>query len=123
MIHIIKSYWNAMTLRNIDDNYFELVFESTNYGEEVHQYGLEDTGFTKLRKIKENIKNGYLYEVLANNYLYFVLKTSLTDEDDSDIYDWWIMSLPKFKTYYAPIFVVEPEYARLVYGLNYQMSI
>jgi hypothetical protein len=52
-----------------------------------------------------------------------VLKTSLTNEEDSDIYDWWIMSLPKFKTYYAPIFVVEPEYARLVYGLNYQMSI
>ena len=46
--------------------------------------------------------------------MYFVLECT---DDNVDIYDWNIISLPKFSVYHAPIFNVTLPNAYLVYGI------
>lgn len=56
-------------------------------------------------------KNGIEYTLIANNYLYFVL----TDED---IYDWGLISLPKFNTGHYPVFKSNYKNGQLIYGIG-----
>ena len=111
---------------NWDDLNIELINETLN------TYELSCTG-NKLNKLKTTLninldnfltfqekqtieKDGIEYNVLVNDYLYFILTDN--EEIEDGIYDWGIIAMPHFYVYRNPIFNITLDNCNTVFGIS-----
>ena len=115
---IITDTWEALDLREVDEEnkIFKLFSDNPLFYDIKEQFNVSTDALTQLHEkltCKYNRKN---YTLLLNNFLYFVLTKD-------EIYDWGIISLPRFTTYRNPIFNVTIPNGNLVYGISVETNI
>lgn len=117
---ITLSTWDYLDLQQLESDsgvrYFKLVSDNPlfyNLNEEFEINNEALTIFTEKKKCKCERKT---YTLLINNYLYFVLYKD-------QIYDWGVISLPKFMLYRNPIFNVTIPGGDLVYGISVETNL
>ena len=125
---LIKNYWNDIELVHcIDDDtpikgkhkdpnaYYFVECNNDKFWKGLSSISNKEE--IRLMNIKYNKKiDNNQYIIIANNYFYFVLK-------DEEIYDWNIVTLPRFESSGHPIFNITYPEGKLTYGISVDMSI
>lgn len=127
---LINTHWDDLEILPAN-NKNEIITEFNKDNEKIQHYKLTCTNkkfTTALKKIAniqdfssfiirdEFVKNTIEYTLIANNYLYFILH-------DEGIYDWGVVSLPRFNINHYPIFKVTYQNGQLTYGIGVDCNI
>ena len=127
---LIEKTWDELEIYPCDQNR-KRINNIQQYDKKIQHYRLSSSNKLFKSSIKkyaniedfdtfvirdEFIKNNIEYTLIANNYLYFVLS-------DEDIYDWGIISLPRFNTGNYPIFKSLYPTGQLTYGIGIDCNI
>lgn len=127
---LINTYWDQLEIYPVDMNGDRLIDIDIQKKQYKH-YKLDcqnKTFISNVKKIanREDLSmfvirqeftiNDIQYTLIANNHLYFVLS-------DYGIYDWGVISLPRFKTGNYPVFRVTYPNGQLTYGIGVDCNI
>lgn len=127
---LINTYWDQLEIYPVDMNGDRLIDIDIQKKQYKH-YKLDcqnKTFISNVKKIanREDLSmfvirqeftiNDIQYTLIANNHLYFVLS-------DQGIYDWGVISLPRFKTGNYPVFRVTYPNGQLTYGIGVDCNI
>ena len=127
---LITTYWDQLQiypadikgnkLLNIDlqkkqYQHYKLYSQNKKFSSAIKKFAnKEDFSMFVIRQ--QFTINDIQYTLIANNYLYFVLS-------DQGIYDWGVISLPRFKSGNYPVFKVTYPNGELTYGLGIDCNI
>ncbi len=125
---LIKTYWNNIELVHcIDDNtpikgkgkdsnvYYFIECNNDKFWKGLSAISNKEEIRLMNVKCSKTIDENQ-YTIIANNYFYFVLK-------NEEIYDWNIVTLPRFESTGHPIFNIAYPEGKLTYGISIDMSI
>ena len=123
MLNFIKGYWNIIDLRENASHGYDMVIEDPRFGDNLKAKGLDQYGFRSFDLVTQAYDGGYLYQVIANRYLYIVLKSKESNPDEIDIYDIGAICPLKYASHHALIYEVLIPESRELLGLNFRISL
>jgi hypothetical protein len=117
----IKSYWKSINLIQTHETEYKINVEDSRYGEYALSKGIDAIPYKLLNVIKTINYEGNEYQILANNYIYIVLKINLKS-DDVELYDIGKFIPLGFMTNTAPVFEITIPESKMLLGLNIFMK-
>lgn len=117
-----KFYWDKLNIEPIDEDnkMYQLTCEDPKYYKLLQTLKTNLDGITTFQEKQCIVLDDIEYNVLVNNYLYFIL----TDDPETDgIYDWGIVDMPHFATYRNPIFNITLPNCNTVFGVSIDTNI
>ena len=125
LMNIISVYKNSdkIELTEIAPNEYKIEFNESKIGQILRSKGLLDLPFRTFSISYQTSINGYYYQILINKFIYLVLKSSESDADDVEIYDYGIVSPLKFNYNHAPIFAITIPESKMLLGFAFDMEI
>ena len=120
--YLVKEFWNVINLQERPEGGFEMPFEDPKYKDRIKDKGLSDVGFSKLDVLSSTAVGKDVYQILANKYMYVVLK-SASGSEETDIYDFGVMCPLQYAPHKALIYEVTIPESRELMGLNLRLSL
>ena len=120
---VIKQNMRPISDIENNNNGYDMVIEDSRFGDEMKKKGLDTVRFRSLDAIGQAGDGDYIYQILANKYLYIVLKISANDPNDVEIFDIGPLCPMKYASHHALIYEVLIPESRELLGLNFRISI
>lgn len=125
----ISNNWDRFELKCIDnkEGTYDLIIQSPEFYKNMKDVLNIRSKYLFSRFFTKQIiqQNNEKYTLLLNNYYYLVLKTQYNNNEiiSEDVYDYGIISMPKFAYQSAPIFNVTYQDGHLIYGIAVETNI
>lgn len=123
LMNFLNIYQNIIELREIEPIKFEMIIEDSKAGKMLQDKELNGIEFKTLTMPHQQYLDGYYYQLLLNKYIYIVLKQSVSDENDVDIYDFGPLIPLTFNYLHAPVYQITIPESKLLLGLGFYMGL
>lgn len=122
MLKLLNEDVDNFELKELTKHRYKLFYSDLDFWKVLNRWDITQKEFCNLASRKVIDKDGDKYHILANNNIWIVIKSSIVQgEQEDQLYDYGITTLPVFDIY--PIFNVTTENHQVVYGLGTQYYI